>query len=149
AAGGSDAFLVRLTQERGAILGQARRADGDGGQVAVAGRTVYLDQDNNGQFDAGEASTTTNAQGYYEFSHLPAGPYTVRQVLPAGWTQSSPAGGGNAVTLAAGQFVTDRDFVSSASTQAVTFTNNSTLNVPSTGTVTSTLAIADPRKILD
>jgi protocatechuate 3,4-dioxygenase beta subunit len=75
-------------------------ADGarDGGEPAIAGRSVYLDADGDGIKDAGEPATTTDASGDYAFSGLAPAAYAVRQVLPAGWTQSAPA---SAQTIAA------------------------------------------------
>ena len=63
----------------------------DAGEPALAGRTIYLDADDDGTKDAGETAATTDASGDYTFSGLQPGPHKVRQVLPAGWTQSAPA----------------------------------------------------------
>ena len=59
---------------------------------------------------SGEPSVTTGADGNYTFATLPAGTYTIRQVVQPGWSQTSPLSGGQVVTLAAGQAVTGRDF---------------------------------------
>lgn len=40
-----------------------------------------------------KATTTTDAKGRYEFVHLRAGDYGVREIAPAGWVQTLPAGG--------------------------------------------------------
>jgi hypothetical protein len=134
-AGGQDGFLLKDSQEQGAISGNVQRDVGIEGQVAQSGWTVYLDGNANGQLDAGETSTTTGPQGFYELYHLPAGDYTVRQALPPGYTQVSPAGGaGHAVTLSARQFVTDRNFTISGPTQSLTFNSNASVNIPSAGT---------------
>src|SRR3954463_2982514 len=45
----------------------------DVGDPATAGVTVYLDQNQNAQLDAGEASTVTDAAGTYSFAGLAAG----------------------------------------------------------------------------
>jgi hypothetical protein len=42
---------------------------------------------------ATSASVTTDAYGAYAFAGLPAGDYTICEVLQAGWTQSSPTMG--------------------------------------------------------
>src|SRR5262249_54196966 len=47
---------------------------------------------NNRSLDAGEPSATTAADGSYSFT-LPSGSYTIREVLPAGWRQTSPGEG--------------------------------------------------------
>lgn len=72
---------------------------------------VYVDQNNNQRRDAGEApiagtrvelidssgnvvaTATTDARGFYRFSFLPAGEYTVRQTQPAGYLQGSQQAG--------------------------------------------------------
>lgn len=72
---------------------------------------VYVDHNHNQQRDAGEtaigavkidlydaagqwvASTTTDASGYYRFSHLPKGEYTLRQTQPDGYLQGSQQAG--------------------------------------------------------
>jgi hypothetical protein len=51
------------------------------------------------------ATTATDANGYYYFSNLPAGTYTVSE-QPSGWTQTIPGGAGTyTVTLTAGQVI--------------------------------------------
>ena len=57
-------------------------ADGapDSPDVVLAGATVYLDSDNDGTFDVGEPSTTSDALGAYSFTGLYAGTYRVRSV---------------------------------------------------------------------
>ena len=68
----------------------------DAGEPALAGWTIYLDSNNNGQLDGGEPTTTTDANGDYSFSNLAAGQYTVAEVAQSFWTQTYPAtpGGG-------------------------------------------------------
>ena len=56
---GADVFVVKTTQDRGAILGRMfidSNKDGifDVNELPLAGRTVYLDQNRNGMLDAGE-----------------------------------------------------------------------------------------------
>ena len=58
-----------------------------------AGETIYLDANNDSKFDAGELSTTTSASGTYSFSNVPVGATIIRQVLPSGYTQTTPSGG--------------------------------------------------------
>jgi GEVED domain-containing protein/SdrD B-like protein len=73
--------------------------------------TIYLDANDNAVLDAGEYSTTTDADGYYAFPGIEPGSYTVREALPDNWTQTTPGGGGgHAVTLAFGQIITGLDF---------------------------------------
>jgi SdrD B-like domain len=75
------------------------------------GNFVWFDTNNNGLIDSGEvgaanlpvrlinattglvaSSTTTNAQGYYLFSCVPAGSYKIQLTPPTGYTSSTPNG---------------------------------------------------------
>lgn len=50
---------------------------------------IFLDANDNGELDEGETSTTTDMDGYYEFSGLATGTYKVREVLQPGWMQTT------------------------------------------------------------
>ena len=76
----------------------------------LSGWTVYLDADNDGTLDAGEANTTTDANGFYRFASLTPGAYVVRHVLQSGHVSLSPNGGSYAVDLVAGQNASNRNF---------------------------------------
>ncbi|MCV2361698.1 S8 family serine peptidase [Paucibacter sp. TC2R-5] len=76
----------------------------------LAGRTVYLDANDNGTLDAGELSTTTAADGSYAFSDLAEGVYKVRTILPSDWLLTTPAGGAYTVNLVQGHTVHSADF---------------------------------------
>ncbi len=65
----------------------------DANESGLADWTIYLDQNKNGQLDAGEKSTTTDANGNYKFTGLTAGAYTVAEVQKPGWTQTFPTAG--------------------------------------------------------
>src|SRR3954466_5665869 len=54
----------------------------------LAGRTAYLDLNNNGAFDTGEPSAVSGEDGRAYIDTVAAAPYTLRQVLPDGWTAS-------------------------------------------------------------
>jgi hypothetical protein len=75
-------------------------ADGNGngvkdrGEAGLAGVTVFLDANGNGTLDPGEKSTQTDGSGNYLFAGLPAGTYTVAEVVPAGFKQTLPASPG-------------------------------------------------------
>lgn len=56
-----------------------------------------------------EPFAITNGNGQYAFLNLAAGSYTLRQVVPAGWNATGPAGGSYAITLA-GATISGRDF---------------------------------------
>ena len=79
-------------------------------EAAIAGRTLFLDANEDGQFNDGETFTISGIDGSYVFDNLLAGDYRVAQVLPAGWLLTSPNGGVYSVALGEGQTVTGRDF---------------------------------------
>lgn len=56
------------------------------GEPGLAGWTIELTYPNGDTI-----TTTTNADGYYEFTGLPDGTYTVREIPQSGWVQSCPA----------------------------------------------------------
>jgi CubicO group peptidase (beta-lactamase class C family)/subtilisin-like proprotein convertase family protein len=60
----------------------------DSGEAGQAGQIVYLDLNNDGKLDPGDPFTKTNANGNYSISRAP-GIYTVREVVPAGYTQTT------------------------------------------------------------
>ena len=108
-------FALKMTQGLGAISGRVfTDTDGDGtpgtGEPWVVGATVYLDQNKNGVHDPSEITVTSGDFGEYAFTHVSAGTYTVRQVVPTGLVSSAPVNGAYTVTLAADQFLGDRDF---------------------------------------
>lgn len=63
----------------------------EAGEPGLAGWTIYLDQNLNGQLDTGETSTTTDASGNYAFTGLAAGTYTVAEIPQSGWTRTLPS----------------------------------------------------------
>ena len=89
-------------------------ADGNGvrsgNEGAVGGvRTVYLDLNNNGRRDGGEAEFNA-INGQYSFYVTP-GDYTLRQQTPSGWRQTSPLPGqGINVSVGAGEQKNGIDF---------------------------------------
>jgi len=60
------------------------------GEPALAGWTIFLDQNQNGRLDAGELSTQTDDAGDYAFTDLPTGTYVVAELPADGWQQSYP-----------------------------------------------------------
>ena len=66
----------------------------------VAGATVFLDLNHDGQDDAGDPVAITNAQGVYLFSAVPPGSYILEQSLSAGTDVSTPTAGYGRVTVA-------------------------------------------------
>ncbi|MEG4285055.1 SdrD B-like domain-containing protein [Microcoleus sp. A006_D1] len=63
----------------------------DGNEPAIANVTVFLDSNNNGALDAGEATTTTNQFGTFAFNNLRPGTYNLREVPPPGFFQTTQA----------------------------------------------------------
>ncbi len=84
----------------------------DQGEPGMSGWTIYLDSNNNGQFDLGEISTQTSQNGSYAFTNLMPGQYNVREVLPAsGWSQTLPVNNGKyVVDIFPGTISQDNDF---------------------------------------
>ncbi|NJO44636.1 MAG: S8 family serine peptidase [Oscillatoriales cyanobacterium RM2_1_1] len=73
-------------------------------EPGLPGWTIYLDDNNNGQLDEDEISTTTDASGTYSFPDLEFGQYVIAEVLQADWVQTAPAGFPQEITQ-----VTDND----------------------------------------
>jgi subtilisin-like proprotein convertase family protein len=80
------------------------------GETGLAGQTVYIDLNDNGQLDVGEPSAVTNGQGNYRLFGIPAGTYTVRQVVQPTFGLSAPVGGLQTVTLADGEIAKGINF---------------------------------------
>jgi protocatechuate 3,4-dioxygenase beta subunit len=59
------------------------------GELGVGGVTIYIDANNNGTLDAGEATTTTAADGSFTFDGVGPGTFLVREVVPSGSTQTT------------------------------------------------------------
>jgi hypothetical protein len=64
----------------------------DAGEPGRAGQTVYLERDNH-PLPQGRLSTTTDANGFFHFTDLPPGTYTVREIVPPDQVQVSPQNG--------------------------------------------------------
>ena len=105
----------------------------------VAGQTVYIDTNNNGQLDAGEPSSTTDASGAYSFSNVLIGTYQIRAVLANGYTQTSPtAGTGLSAVVTAGHALAENFVVTPPlTTTALTLINNG----PATTNATQALSL--------
>ncbi len=81
--------------------------DGDGvrgpNDRGILGWEVYIDTNNNGQYDEGEPLETTNREGEYWFTNLEPGTYIVREIEVEGWTRTSPRATFNARQYEAGE----------------------------------------------
>ncbi len=93
-----DVGAVEVAAATTATLSGTVTAGGKG----LAGATVYLDLNDDGQLDGSDPTRVTNATGGYAFAGLPAGTYVVRQVPPAGYAVTSPAAGRYTATLTTG-----------------------------------------------
>jgi hypothetical protein len=83
----------------------------DAGEIGIAGRTVWIDVDNDKAIDPDEHWTTTTADGSYAFGNLAAGSYKVREFVPTGWSQTTPTNGyGIGLTLATNQIASGKNF---------------------------------------
>ncbi len=62
----------------------------DAGESGLSGWTIFIDENNNGVLDGGESSTTTDVNGYYEFTGLDWNydGATVREVQQTDWVNS-------------------------------------------------------------
>ena len=102
--------------ETGQIHGRKwndQNGDGSpGDEPGLADWTIFAEPvgSANGQWDEGEASTTTDSQGNYSITGLEAGTYQVREVQQDGWRQTAPTSGFYEVTLAEGQSIDAIDF---------------------------------------
>ena len=72
------------------------------GEVGLAGQTVYLDVDGSGTLTASDPSAVTTGNGTFTIANVPVGAYTLRQVVPTGYTQTLPTAGGYAITVTTG-----------------------------------------------
>jgi uncharacterized protein (DUF2141 family) len=62
----------------------------DTGEIGIPGVTIFLDTNNNGTPDTGETQVTTGTDGSYSFPGLQTGTYNVREVVPTGFTATTP-----------------------------------------------------------
>jgi hypothetical protein len=85
-----------------------------------SGVEVYLDLTDSGTLASSDPTTTTGSSGTYSFSNLAAGTYHVREVVPSGYTQTSPSGA-ISTTVTSGQAAALTAFVDTA---AATVTYN-------------------------
>jgi RHS repeat-associated protein len=79
--------------------------------AGLSGFRIYIDGNENDQFDAGELFAVTQSDGSYEFPNLGAGRYVVREDGKPGWKQTGPAGGEYVIDITSGgQRFTGVDF---------------------------------------
>lgn len=84
----------------------------DGGEPALDGWIIFLDENDNQVLDAGEVSTITSEGGIYSFTDLVPGDYDVCEVIEPGWTRTLPGPGLDCyyLTIQPGDELIDYDF---------------------------------------
>jgi hypothetical protein len=83
----------------------------DGGEPGLQDWKIYIDANDNGQWDAGEQYDLTDPNGDYAFTDLVPGSYTVAEVVQVEWQQTFPGGDGtHPVMVGEGEVVEDIDF---------------------------------------
>jgi uncharacterized protein (DUF2141 family) len=84
----------------------------DSGESGISGVTVYLDSNNNSHLDSGETTVSTDSSGNYRFTGLSAGTYKIRQVVPTGFSQTTPTSnfGNNATLSGSSSSVSGKNF---------------------------------------
>lgn len=95
-----------------------------GDDTGLGGVRIYIDNNNNGRLDSGEASTLTAADGSYAFTGLNAGSYIIREVVPAGYVRTAPVMSDRyVVALTTGQTVTGIDFANARACDCFSVSN--------------------------
>ncbi|HET9795657.1 MAG TPA: SdrD B-like domain-containing protein [Thermoanaerobaculia bacterium] len=95
----------------------------DSGEAGVAGVTINLFVSADAASHSPIATTVTDANGGFTFAGVAAGSYFLREDLPNGYRQTTPAGDGDLfVSVAPGQSVTDVLFGNQLATGAITGT---------------------------
>lgn len=96
-----------FSQSRGSITGRAfYDTNGDGIQQSDESSLplygAFLDNNNNGVFDAGDIRSITDAAGNYAFFGLTPGTYHVVEIPPVGYLHTNSNGDNYSVTVSAG-----------------------------------------------
>ncbi len=77
----------------------------DAGEPGLANWTIVLTMP-----DGSMENTTTNADGLYIFGNLPAGNYSIEEVIPPGWFRTFPSAPFRNITLSVGENLTNINF---------------------------------------
>src|SRR5690606_25886863 len=87
-------------------------ADGvqDGGDIGIAGQTVYIDTNANNVLDVDELSVVTGVGGTYAFTDLPTGTYRVKLNADPADTVTTPPGNLHNLPVQSGDVLTGNDF---------------------------------------
>src|SRR3954470_14059138 len=68
----------------------ADHVDREAGEAPGAGVLVWAEETKDGVWTAGEPTSTTNSNGFYNLNGLANGSYTLKIAVPGGWTCSYP-----------------------------------------------------------
>lgn len=74
----------------------------DSGESGLSGWRIYIDHNNNGLFDTGDAGILTDSAGNFRFRAQSAGSFVVRVVQQSGYTRTTPTGGAFSFSLSNG-----------------------------------------------
>ncbi|QOV89027.1 SdrD B-like domain-containing protein [Humisphaera borealis] len=61
----------------------------DSGEPGLAGVTIFIDSNLNGALNTGERYTKSDGNGTFSFANVGPGRYSIREVKPNGWTQTT------------------------------------------------------------
>ena len=104
----------------------------DSSEQPAANAVVFVDDNNNGQLDAGEVSTTTDNEGRYRFDLVP-GTYTIAtEITNAGSASTAPASATYTANVQVGRELADNDFGEEAPLVAEDDSFSAVNNVPET-----------------
>jgi len=79
----------------------------DGDEPGLANWRIYVDQNANGSYDAGEPENLTDADGRYVIDNLPSGIHIVAEEAQEDWVQTFPEDAGGAALPMAAQAADD------------------------------------------
>jgi len=111
---GENVTCTFVNVKRGSISGhkyydEDGKAETTNDRHPVQGWTIFIDANNNGVLDDGEASKITGADGKYTFSNIKPGTYKIVEVMKVGWVKLT--GLTQTITIVAGENRENVDFV--------------------------------------
>lgn len=146
-------FVAKTTQDTGMIFGQVFNDLNNNGvfdagslESGIPNVTVYLDLNNSGSYVAGDPTAVTDSEGYYHFADVTPGSYTLRQIVPSGYT-ATPAS--LSVSVTAGLASETTAFADYTPNKTRTYTNTSAVKT-SKGkpNAVSSLTVSDSYTVL-
>jgi hypothetical protein len=111
--------LPGFTFDTGTIRGQVfldynGNGVADPGEPGLTGQTVFLDLNQSGALAPGDPTATTDQNGFYQFTGLAAGSYTVRELPSAAFAALGSSGAFPTVVLSQEGTIKDVDFANLA-----------------------------------